>query len=134
MGLKLYLDSCLIIYAVEQHSAYSPIIENVLAKYSDFFFAVTHLSELECLVVPHRNKNKLLIEKFESWFGNTIILPLNQTVFKDATLLRAAFPGLKTPDALHLAAARYHQCDEFWTNDGRLSNIAPDIVKDILKP
>jgi predicted nucleic acid-binding protein len=47
-------------------------------------------------------------------------------VFTDlnlATDLRAQY-RLKTPDALHLAAAITAGCDEFWTNEHRLEQAA----------
>ncbi len=44
-------------------------------------------------------------------------------VFDLATELRAQH-GLKTPDALHLAAALRAGCDEFWTNDEHLAKAA----------
>ena len=54
-------------------------------------------------------------------------------IFNQAAKLRADFTGLKTPDALHMATAVYHNCDEFWTNDNRLDKIEPNLVKNILK-
>ncbi len=44
-------------------------------------------------------------------------------VFERAARLRARH-RLKTPDAIHLAAALEHGCDEFWTNDRRLAAAA----------
>ncbi len=54
------------------------------------------------------------------------------TVFDEAAQLRADFTGLKTPDALHLATAVYHNCDEFWTKDNRLDKVDSNLVKNIL--
>ena len=50
----------------------------------------------------------------------------------EAAQLRADFNALKTPDALHLATALPHNCDQFWTNDTRLDLVAPSLVKNIL--
>lgn len=36
---------------------------------------------------------------------------------------------LKTPDALHLAAALYAACDEFWTEDKQLKTLASHFLK-----
>lgn len=44
---------------------------------------------------------------------------LTTEVFDLATELRAVY-NVKTPDALHLAAAINWGCDEFWTNDQRI--------------
>jgi uncharacterized protein len=51
------------------------------------------------------------------------MLPFNDETWARATELRARF-GLKTPDALHLACAEVSGCQEFWTNDDRLSRAA----------
>ena len=52
-----------------------------------------------------------------------VIVPLDARAFDLATELRAQY-RLKTPDALHLAAAISSECDEFWSNDDRLARIA----------
>lgn len=55
--------------------------------------------------------------------SEVVTVPLDAQVFNLATVLRAQY-GLKTPDALHLAAAISSGCDEFWSNDDRLAKIA----------
>ncbi len=62
------------------------------------------------------------------------LLQMSDGVFQKAAELRADFTSLRTPDALHLAVALHDDCDEFWTNDNRLTAIAPSIVKNILTP
>jgi predicted nucleic acid-binding protein len=84
--------------------------------------------------MPLRWQNKLLIAKFENWFRTVVVLPMESEVFRNAAKLRAYFGSLKTPDALHLATASHHNCDEFWTNDNRLNFVAPRLVKNILIP
>ncbi len=49
----------------------------------------------------------------------TAFLTLPVEVFDLAATLRAE-QRLKTPDALHLACAIHHGCDEFWTRDARI--------------
>ena len=51
------------------------------------------------------------------------MIDLNRLVFELATRLRAE-SQLKTPDALHLAAAIFAGCREFWTNDKQLVKAA----------
>ena len=48
------------------------------------------------------------------------VLALTRTVVDLATEIRAQF-GARTPDALHIAAARAAACDVFLTNDYRLN-------------
>jgi uncharacterized protein len=130
--LSIYLDSCLAIYLVEENISFVAKLENALTANSDAKFCISPLTEMECLIMPLRGQNKLLIAKFENWFRTVEVLPMESEVFHNAAQLRADFNSLKTPDALHLATAFHYNCDEFWTNDNRLNSIAPSLVKNIL--
>ena len=132
MGLKIYLDSYLVIYLIEEHPVFSLILEKLIARQTDLIIAVSNLTAMECLVMPLRNNNRILIEKFENWFKQAQTVSLEKKIFYQASQLRADFTSLKTPATLHLATAVYHSCDEFWTNDNRLDKVAPNIVKNIL--
>ena len=135
MGLKptsVYLDSCLVIYLVEEHPTFAPLLENYIANAPDLIFVISGLTEMEYLVMPFRKNNKPLIDKFQEWFKKAEIISLDKEIFHQAARLRADFTGLKTPDALHLATAVYHDCDEFWTNDNRLDKVKPNLVKSVL--
>lgn len=135
MGLKeifIYLDSCLVIYLVEEHPIFAPLLETYIENKSNLVFIVSDLTEMESLVMPFRNKNQRLIDKFYDWFTQVKVVSLDKEIFHQAAKLRADFSGLKTPDALHLATAVYYNCDEFWTNDNRLIKVAPKLVKNIL--
>lgn len=135
MGLKsldVYLDSCLVIYLVEEHPIFATLLENYIENTPDLIFVVSDLTEMECLVMPFRKNNQRLIEKFYDWFNQSKVISLNKKIFHQAAQLRADYTGLKTPDALHLATALYHNCDEFWTNDNRLDKVSPNLVKNIL--
>ena len=135
MGLaesSIYLDSCLAIYLVEENTSFVAKLENALAANSDAKFCISSLTEMECLIMPLRGQNNLLITKFENWFRTVEVLPIESEVFRHAAQLRADFNSLKTPDALHIATALHHNCDEFWTNDNRLNSIAPSLVKNVL--
>ncbi len=87
---------------------------------------------MECFVMPFRKNNQLLIDKFCDWFKQAESVVLSKEVFRQAAHLRAGFPSLKTPDAIHLATALHYGCDEFWTNDNRLDKVAPGLVKNVL--
>ena len=135
MGLaasSIYLDSCLAIYLVEENATFVAGLESALAADPSASFCISPLTEMECLIMPLRLGNQLLITKFKNWFKTVEVLSLQSNVFHEAARLRADFSSLKTPDALHLAVAIHHKCDEFWTNDSRLSSVAPLLVKNIL--
>jgi predicted nucleic acid-binding protein len=136
MGLepkRVYFDSCIVIYAVEEHPAFGSLIEARLASEANdgLIIQVSDLTEIECLVMPLRKANQALLEKFRQWFEKVAVLSIERKVFREAAQLRANFAGLKTPDAIHLAMALHHKVDAIWTNDDRLSSIAPGLVKDI---
>lgn len=121
------------IYLIEEHPVFAPLLEKYISAQADSIFIVSDLSEMECLVMPFRQKNQLLIDKFRRWFKKTKSVALGKEVFLQAARLRADFSSIKTPDALHLAAASFYDCDEFWTNDNRLDKVAPNLVKNVLK-
>ena len=58
-------------------------------------------------------------------------LASDDRIFARACRLRADH-GLKTPDALHLATALQYACDQFWTNDDRLSRAAGGMAIGVL--
>lgn len=122
-----YLDSCIIIYLLEGESAFHQRAKMALAemRFKGFRIAVSRLSHLECRVIPKRQGNLALLDQYEHFFAmpSLVWLDLSRDVFDIATDLRA-FQNLKTPDALHLAAAIHYGCNEFWTNDLRLKTAA----------
>ncbi len=135
MGLvssSVYLDSCLAIYLVEENALFAPKLEIALKTKFDSSFCVSPLTEMECLIMPLREQNEPLIAKFENWFETIEVIAINSEIFRKAARFRADNRALKTPDALHLATALHHNCDEFWTNDNRLNAIAPSLVKNVL--
>ena len=75
-----------------------------------------------------REKNRTQLELYDGFFSVCEFVALNRTVFDLATALRAD-NNLKTPDALHLAAAMESQCHEFCTNDKHLLKISTQHIK-----
>lgn len=67
---------------------------------------------------------------YDSFFALSEVstVGINRDVFDLATELRALH-SIKTPDAIHLAAALISGCDEFWTNDKRLAKAVTDRIK-----
>ena len=127
---KVYIDSCIAIFLVEEHPAYCTTIEKVLAQL-DGIVCYSPLTELECLVLPLRLQRKDLLNKFNRFFSLNLKLDMPDAVYREAARLRAEF-GIKTPDALHLATARHHGCTALWTNDNRLSSVADALALNVL--
>ena len=125
----VYLDSCIVIYIVEEDPVYSPLVSSLIEETSPAEFAITELVRFECKVRPLRLRNTIIVEQFDRWLDDIFIIDLDRNVFDSAVELRAAYPSISTPDALHLAAAKTAACDEFWTNDQKLKTVMPDLVR-----
>lgn len=121
--VQIYMDSCIIIYLVERHPIYFPSILNKLREMDEVGFAISPLTRLEVLVKPKRDRNYILLERYETFLSQQVTLEIPNAVFDLVLSLRSQYP-LKTPDALHLATAIYHQYESFWTNDNRLLFVA----------
>lgn len=133
MGLtKIYLDTCIAIYFIEKHPLYSNQIEKLFEAHDSLELCYSPLVRLECLVMPFRTKDTELTELYLSFFSAQTLLEISANIFDKAAQVRADYPSLKTPDALHLATAVHYNCDEFWTNDNRLDTAASGFVKNII--
>jgi len=127
----IYVDTCLVIYGFENHALYGTRVLQAFGKAAAAALAISPLVKLECLVGPMRSGNLVLQRHYELGLEQFTVLPLPEPVFIQAAALRARF-GLRTPDALHLAAAQYHRCDAFWTNDDRLAHAARGLAITLL--
>jgi len=63
----IYLDACLVIYLVENHSVFAPRIKQHLSQAAPAEFAISPLVKAEVLVMPFRQNNTLLIECYEAF-------------------------------------------------------------------
>jgi uncharacterized protein len=129
--VKIYLDSCIFIYLVDGPEKYARPISEAIQNNSGASFCLSDLVRLECLVGPLRRGDQAQRKLFEEQFKVLTVLTLSSSVYDLAAELRAQH-RLKTPDAIHAAAAILHGCDEFWTNDRRLAAIEPRIVLRVL--
>lgn len=119
MGL-IYLDTCLLLYAVEDDPVHGAAMRRRLAAVSGATLVISPLVRMECLVGPMRSGDRALRLRYEQALGMLLLLEMPPAVYDGAAELRARF-GLRTPDALHLACAQHHRCQALWTNDDRLA-------------
>jgi predicted nucleic acid-binding protein len=127
----IYLDSCLLIYAVERNPAFGDRIMALMARTVESLFAISPLVKCECLVAPLRRDDHALERLYRQTFARFVSLDMPEAVYLHAAEHRA-HAGLKTPDALHLACAQHHRCDELWTNDDRLSKASRGLARNVL--
>lgn len=130
MGL-IYLDTCVLVYAIERHATFGSRVLAALANQSAGRFAISPLVKFECLVAPMRTGNLVLQRYYEQALEQFVLLPMTDAVFLHGAQLRARF-GIKTPDALHLAAAQHHGCSALWTNDERLVKAGHGLAVNVL--
>lgn len=122
------LDTSAFIYFIEEHPDFLAIVEPVfVAVDQGKLLAVTSsVTLLETLVLPLRKGDSVLAQKYEALLtdgkGLTMI-DLDRPLLRSAAGLRASF-GLKTPDALQIAAAIAGSASVFVTNDAKLTTIA----------
>ena len=119
MGV-IYLDSCLLVYAIEDDPVFGAATRQRLAETGVSQLAISPLVRLECLVGPMKTGDRALRLRYEQALGLLLLLDMPAAVYDGAAELRARY-GLRTPDALHLACAQHHGCEALWTNDDRLA-------------
>jgi len=115
---KVYLDSCIAIYLVEQ-TAYSHSVLQILNSFSNLILHSSNLALMECLVKPLRLGDTTLVRSYGKFFAGVNLVPSTQSVFRLAAEIRASC-DLSAPDALHLAYASRVKCDVFLTNDAQI--------------
>ncbi|MFP5461381.1 MAG: type II toxin-antitoxin system VapC family toxin [Gammaproteobacteria bacterium] len=126
----IYLDTCLLIYLVEQDPVFSSRIAEAIEREPAASFAISPLVRMECLVRPLRDGNLVIQRRFEHAFDTLVMLDIPAAVFDEAGVLRARF-GLRTPEAMHLACAQHHGCQALWTNDDRLARASLGLARSI---
>lgn len=131
--LCVYLDANATIYFVEKAEPYYFGIRQRMTDAQGkpmVHCVINELLLMEVRVKPLREQDMATLASFESYFAAfaSQTVPMNRSVFELATHFRVSH-RIKTPDALHLAAAIHARCDQFWTNDGKLAKAAEGHIK-----
>ena len=131
-NMCVYPDACILIYLVEDRAHWAQTIRQRLEPVHEPVpeLVFSELTRLECRVQPLKTGNAPALQGFDKFFATRgyRYQAMDRKVFDLATQLRAQH-GLKTPDALHLAAAISAGCDEYWTNDQRLAKAAQNKLR-----
>lgn len=122
------LDTAAVIYFIEEHPQYLPLVQPLFAAADRGALTIvtSAVTLLEVLVVPYRAGNQPLANRYEALLTRSRGVRLREI---DRAQLRAAaqlrsVAGVRTPDALQLAAALAGGCTAFLTNDRRLPPLA----------
>lgn len=122
---RIYLDACMVIDLVEGNPRQQALlIQHLVGKW----ICGSELVRLESRIKALRENRQDFLQTYDDYFRHCELVPFDRAVFDKATELRVLH-RLKTPDALHLAAALRSGCEEFLTNDMHLANAANGQVK-----
>ncbi|MBI4698910.1 MAG: PIN domain-containing protein [Nitrospirae bacterium] len=124
---KVYLDTSVFIYFVEQHSRYYDCCGSIFKNIEDgrIEASTSTLTLLELLVQPYRLKKDDLVLKFYSLFTtypHLSWIELSLNISDLAARLRAEH-NLKTPDAIQIASAVSDSTTGFICNDRTFQKI-----------
>lgn len=117
---RLYLDANVFIAAFEtQNTDIFSLFVDPPRRPGPFLFT-SLLTRAELLVHPYRCGNDRLISVYENWTESNEILsvgPIDAESLRYAAVLRAQYPSLKLPDAIHLSTAFGIECTHFVSFD-----------------
>ena len=124
---RVAVDTAIFIYWIEEDPRFMPLVEPLFEEVAAGTreIVTSALTLLELLVVPYRAGNADLAQRYEELLTNSrgiAVIDLSRDQLRIAAQLRAA-TGVKTPDALQLAAALGAGCTTFMTNDRRIPAI-----------
>lgn len=124
---KVYIDTPVLIYTLENHPDFYPVLKQLWAKFENnqVSIASSELIITEALVSPLRSGNIVSIANYEQliFHAGINLIPIDRSILLAATKLRVKYK-LKTPDAIHAATALSIGCNRFITNDKGFCNIA----------
>jgi predicted nucleic acid-binding protein len=136
----VYLDTNPIIYSVEKHPVYWPLLQPLwhAAQGKTIEIVSSDLALMETLIGPLISGDNALVNAYEQLFqqAQTRLLPITQPILRNAARLRAK-AKLRTPDALHAATAQEAASVLFVTNDAgfrRVASLPLVILDDLLTP
>jgi predicted nucleic acid-binding protein len=119
----ILLDTMVFAYHLADHPDYSPLTTAVLAAVESGALAglVTTITVTELLAPPARAGNRRAAQEYELFlthFPHLQLVQVDVDLARETALLRGE-TGLRTPDAIQVAAGRLHRADAIVTNDRR---------------
>lgn len=124
VGLRLIaLDTMVFIYHLADHPRYSALTTVALeaVEAGQLAALTTTITLAEILTAPAKAGDRRALQDYELYltrFPNLRIVPLDVALARETALVRGA-TGLRTPDAVQIAAARLAGADAILTNDRR---------------
>lgn len=126
-GKRVFLDTAPLIYFMEGHTVFQPVLLRILALHAQgtFSFVSSTITLSEVLVKPFEAAQGELAAKYRKWLINNAgltLVSLTPAIAEEAAKLRSRY-AVKLPDAIQIATALQTHCDAFLTNDIRLKRI-----------
>lgn len=133
LGRTVYLDTNIIIYAVEGFALLASQITALLQAMDDaeIIVVTSELTLAEVLVKPLKDGNANVQRAYKTFLQPTPVLriiPISLDLLEEAATLRAT-TKLRLPDAIHLATANRNGCDSFLTNDDSFKSVSAANIK-----
>ena len=126
--MKTFIDTSPFIYLVENNPVFVDRIRSFFidALNDDHGLITSVITIMEFNVMPQRKGRHELIHQFEEFLHmmNISVEEIDQKVAETAYKLRAKYDFLKGMDALQISVAIEKECDQFLTNDKRLTKIS----------
>jgi len=119
----LLLDTMVFSYQLANHPRYAPLTSIVLqaVESGQVSGLTTTVTLAEILTVPAKARAQQAMQDYEIYltrFPHLSIVPLDNALAREAAVVRAE-TGLRTPDAIQIAAARLAGAGAIVTNDRR---------------
>ena len=121
------IDTAIVIYFAERNERYIDAVRPLFeaADRGDVRLVTSAITLLEVLVVPLRAGDAVLAGRYEDLLSRSrglALVDLDRPVLRAAAHIRATH-GVRTPDAIQLAAGLAGRCGSFLTNDRRLPSL-----------
>jgi predicted nucleic acid-binding protein len=124
---RIYLDTNIFIYALEGYPVFRTVLTtlfNALDR-GELMAVTSELTLAEVLVKPlldrHAERQAAYLQVLQP-SPSLHMAPVSRDVLLAAARLRAE-TGLKLPDAIHAATAQLMGCEQFLTNDARVTSL-----------
>ncbi|MBK5256410.1 MAG: type II toxin-antitoxin system VapC family toxin [Vicinamibacteria bacterium] len=131
----LYIDTNALIYSLTGKPEFKDPARNWLDCFGrppGAVLVTSRLTILEALIGPLKQADAQRTSRIEAAFNGLVLLDIDDVTIRRAAAIRAGHP-LRTPDAIHLAAALESRADVFLTADRRLKQFKELRVADVLR-
>lgn len=123
----VYVDAQIMIYTVERHPVYAPLLLPLwqAATGGRTQVITSELTLLETLVQPIRNGDVALQADYQRVLSGAelTLISITRPALLEAARLRGQTASLRTPDAIHAATGMLEGCASFISNDRGLRQV-----------